>query len=241
MSPTSSILTWSGTRCEPLKRPDDSIMENIKLADATYLAGTLVGELVGVKEVQTLSTSGTVSGGTFTLTYGTDETSALDFDATAAEVRDALNALDSIGDGGVSVTGTLAGDNMAITFEFVGDATLLVADSTSITGGGTIAVGATTAGTAGTPGTYGKYDQDATSGVQYPTHILRYPYVVSSGLYYLGDTASSEWLQNSIYANAWVNGLFSCADLVGLDVSAVSALNARLLQGDIDSGRLWIP
>lgn len=242
MSPTSALLTWSGTRCEPLKRAEDSGMDNVKLSDGTYLAGTLLGELAGVREVQTLNTTGTVSGGTFTLTYGAATTGNIAFDATAATVRDALNALSTIGDGGVTVSGTLAGDNMAITFQTPGNKTNITADSTNITGGGTIGVVQTTAGTAGTPGTYKAYDQDATDGSQNPTgHVLEYPYVVSSGKYYIGDTASSEWLQYSGYAHAWRNGMFDCADLVGLDANAVSAMQARLVQGDLDTGRIVIP
>jgi hypothetical protein len=242
MSPTASILAWSGNRCEPLKRARDSGMDNVKLADGTYLAGTLLGEVLGVKEQQTLNTTGTVSGGTFTLSYGGQTTPALAYDASAATVRDALNALSTIGDGGVVVTGTLAGDNMVVEFQTPGNKTNLTADSTLITGGGTIGVVTTTRAGTSVTSTYKAYDQDATDGSQVPTgHVLEYPYVVSSGKYYIGDTASAEYLQYTTYAHAWRNGIFDCADLVGLDANAVSVLNARLVEGDLDTGRIVIP
>jgi hypothetical protein len=46
------------------------------------------------------------TGGTFTLTVGTDVTTDIDFDATADEIQDALEALASVGVGKVTVTGT---------------------------------------------------------------------------------------------------------------------------------------
>lgn len=242
MSPTSAILTWSGTRCEPLKRAEDSGMDNVKLADGTYLAGTLLAEVLGVTEQQTLDTTGTVSGGTFTLTYGAQTTGPLAYNASAATVRDALNALSTIGDGGVVVTGTLAGDNMVVTFQTPGNKTNITADSTLITGGGTIGVTTTTRVGTSVTSSYKAYDQDATDGSQIPTgHVLEYPYVVSSGKHYIGDTAGAEFSQYSLTAHAWRNGLFDCADLVGLDANAISVLNARLIQGDLDTGRIVIP
>lgn len=50
-----------------------------------------------------------VTGGTFTLTWSGQTTAAIDFDATAAEVDSALEALSNIGSGDVSVAGDPAG------------------------------------------------------------------------------------------------------------------------------------
>ena len=239
--PTTHILAWSGARCEPVKDVEESHIDNVQLSNATYLAGQIIGELVGVKAQETLDTTGTVSGGTFTITVGGQTTAAIAFNADAATVRAALELISTVGVGGIlPITGTLAGDNMLITFTTPGAKTVTV-DSALITGGGSIGITHTTVGTAGTPGTYAAYDIDGLLGAQYPTHILEYGFVVSGGLYYLGDTASSEHLQSYKYAPAWRGGLFDCADLVGFDVNAMTLMNARLIGGDVDTGRVLIP
>lgn len=124
-----------------------------------YASTPWIAASAAVREIQTLSSAGTVSGGTFTLTYGTDETGNLDFDATAEEVANALNALSSVKLlGGVYVAGAIATDDMTITFKRSGNVTALVSDSTNITGGGTVDVAQTTAGVDG--------DQIALNGKQ---------------------------------------------------------------------------
>lgn len=51
------------------------------------------------------------TGGTFTLTIDGETTAAIDFDADAASVQAALEALSTVGSGGVTVTGGLLGQN----------------------------------------------------------------------------------------------------------------------------------
>ena len=82
--------------------------------------------ITGVDEVVTLSTTGTVSGGTFTLTFGGQTTTEIAYNATAATVSAALVALSTIGTGNVTCaagplpstgvtiqfTGTLSGQNV---------------------------------------------------------------------------------------------------------------------------------
>lgn len=60
---------------------------------------------VGVNEVQLLTKSGTISGGTYTLSFRGQTTSAIPYNATAATVQAALEALPAIGPGNVTVTG----------------------------------------------------------------------------------------------------------------------------------------
>lgn len=59
----------------------------------------------GVDEVQQIEILNDVTGGTFTLTFEGQTTSALDFDASAADVDTALDALSNVTDGDVAVTG----------------------------------------------------------------------------------------------------------------------------------------
>ncbi|MBM81981.1 MAG: hypothetical protein CMJ78_15530, partial [Planctomycetaceae bacterium] len=95
--------------------------------------------LVGTNEVQTLALSGNPTGGTFTLTFGGQTTTAIGFDVTDATVQAALEALSSIGVNNVTVAGgTLPGNTLTITF--VGalanmDVAAITSDSTGLTGG----------------------------------------------------------------------------------------------------------
>ena len=96
----------------------------IKKDDKTIRAGT-----VGRNEKQTISVDAT--GGTFTLTFGGQTTSALAFDATGAVVQAALEALSSIGSGNVTVSGSRGGTVSVYAVEFVG--TLASSDQAQIT------------------------------------------------------------------------------------------------------------
>ncbi len=66
-------------------------------------------------EVQTITLSPTPTGGTFTLTYDGQTTSAIAYNASAATVDAALEALSNIGAGDVAVTGS-AGGPWTVTF-----------------------------------------------------------------------------------------------------------------------------
>lgn len=69
----------------------------------------------GTNEVQTI-TLANATGGTFTLTYSGQTTSAIAYNATAATVQAALEALSNIAVGDVAVTGS-AGGPYTVTFQ----------------------------------------------------------------------------------------------------------------------------
>lgn len=60
---------------------------------------------VGTNEVQTITITGTPTGGTFTLAYDGDSTGNIAYNATAAAVRTALAALDGLSEDSIAVTG----------------------------------------------------------------------------------------------------------------------------------------
>ncbi len=68
----------------------------------------------GISAIQQVTVTGTA--GTFRLRFGTDTTTDLAYNATPEEVQAALNALNSIGGNGGSVTVTLAGNVYTVTF-----------------------------------------------------------------------------------------------------------------------------
>lgn len=88
----------------------------------------------GIDEVQMILSTGT--GGTFTITFDSQTTSALDWDATPAEVEAALLALSSIDPGEVDVSGSAG----AWVVKFIGglaatNVGLMTLDISSLTGG----------------------------------------------------------------------------------------------------------
>lgn len=68
-----------------------------------------------VSEVQTVTISGTPTGGTYRLQFGADSTAPIAVDATSAEVQSALVALGAVGPGNVTVSGS-AGGPFTVTF-----------------------------------------------------------------------------------------------------------------------------
>lgn len=96
-----------------------------------------VYEPAGTAEVQTATKSGTISGGTFTLSFGGATTSAIAWDAVAATVQAALEALSTIGTGNITVTGgPIASTPFTITFagNLSGNQAQITADATALTG-----------------------------------------------------------------------------------------------------------
>ncbi|MGS2592131.1 hypothetical protein [Streptomyces hebeiensis] len=103
-------------------------------------------------EVQSVTITGGPTGGTFTLTFSGQTTGAIAYNATAATVQTALEALSNINPGDLAVTGN-AGGPYAVTFggAYLGDNVAQMTATASLTGGTTpgVTVATTTAG--GTP------------------------------------------------------------------------------------------
>ncbi len=118
------------------------------IASGTPSSATLdMGQ--GTNQVDTLSLIGTVTGGTFTISYGNDETDPIDFDASAPELQSALQSLASIGPDNVAVQQTVVNGPWAIVFLGVfgaGPLANLDTDSSGLTGGGSVSSLITTTG-----------------------------------------------------------------------------------------------
>ncbi|WP_039942974.1 hypothetical protein [Streptomyces himastatinicus] len=100
-------------------------------------------------EVQTVTITGGPTGGTFTLTYSGQTTAAIAYNATAAAVQTALEALSNVNPGDMTVTGN-AGGPYTVTFggQYLGDNVAQMTATGSFTGGSSpaVAVATTTAG-----------------------------------------------------------------------------------------------
>ncbi|MFJ3699501.1 hypothetical protein ACIPW9_36155 [Streptomyces sp. NPDC090052] len=99
-------------------------------------------------EVQTVTITGTPTGGTYTLTYSGQTTAGIPYNATAAQVKAALEALSNVDPGDVATGGgAQPGTAVTVTFggQFSGDnVTQMTATGTNLTGGTTPAVTVTT-------------------------------------------------------------------------------------------------
>jgi|SRR6478735_2361465 len=123
-------------------------------------------QAAGTNEVQTVTPSGTISGGTYTLTLGTQVTANIAWNATAAQIQAALENLTSVGTGNVTVTGgPLSSGALVVTFIGVAggiDQPMLTVQTGALTGAAPGAsVAQTTQGAAG-----------ATDGRQTATNIV---------------------------------------------------------------------
>lgn len=128
------------------------------LADARFKHGGGILDFSNVAPVDGQNSAGTITltggptGGTFTLSYGGQTTSAIAFNATADTVEAALEALTSINNGNIQIGGTAG----AWTYEFVEDmrrmaTTAITGNGGSLTGGTSpnVAIASTQTGSAG--------------------------------------------------------------------------------------------
>lgn len=164
-----------------------------------------------VSEIDTLTKSGTYTGGTYTLTVDGATTAAIAWNANNVAILAALNALPNIAPGDVVVSGGGAAgiSTGAVTLTFggkkAGRAMTNSVDATNITGGGSITYAVSTAGV------------EAPTGTENPTgFIWPDPLVLASG----GQTIS----------NVMVAGIVNRNDvpLNGVTQGAVDAALASL-------------
>jgi hypothetical protein len=123
--------------------PDPNIM--------AFLIGGAV--ILTPSEVQRATITGTPTGGTFTLTYSGQTTAAIAYNATAAAVQSALEALSNIAPGDVAVTGGPGpGTPYDVTFggAYAGTDVTSMTAAGSFTGGSTPAIAITTTTPGGT-------------------------------------------------------------------------------------------
>lgn len=107
----------------------------------------------------------------------------------------------------------------------------------------TFAKGTVVGEIAASPGTVGPYASGNVDGTQNPIGVVVYDYITdASGNVSLGTgitAGATEWGQVGKGIAVWTTGLFSCADLVGLDANAASKLG-RLVRGTVTAGEVAI-
>lgn len=144
----------SGALCLSYKAPDtltggvvDAL--TVCMPDPNILKFAIGGDTIdrpAVAEVQTVTITGTPTGGTFTLTYNGQTTAGIAYNAASAAVQAALEALSNIAPGDVTVGGGPGpGTPYTVTFTgAAGNVTQLTASGAALTGGASPAVAVTT-------------------------------------------------------------------------------------------------
>lgn len=231
---------------QPYIYPETARTIAVHLEPGEYQAGQLLAEYSGTaaNEVQTLTASGTVSGGTYSLALTVNgETIALvtnaAYNASVSTLQTAIdNVLDARGLGEKITVGGGAFPGTALTFTFSGrfagrTMPLIAVDASSLTG--TTPGAAVTRTTTGNPGegVFGKYTSGASNGLQNAKGILQqtvsvsFDRVVTMGQPPFGLSAS-----NQVDSPMFVTGYFASDEIIGGIATALTSLQGRIIIGD---------
>jgi len=125
----------------------NGVIEDLQVCtpDGNILKFGIGGDTIdraATQEVQAVTITGTPTGGTFTLTYNGQTTAGIAYNANAAAVQSALEALSNIEPGDVTVTGT--GPYTLTWSAASGNVTQLTANGAALTGGSSPAAGVST-------------------------------------------------------------------------------------------------
>jgi len=115
----------------------DVVLRNTDGAASVFIGGPTITDSDGVDEVQVVTISGAPTGGSFKLTFQGQQTATIAYNAAAATVESALEALSNLAPADVAVAGS-AGGPYTVTFSGVfahTDVGLMTADATGLTGG----------------------------------------------------------------------------------------------------------
>jgi trimeric autotransporter adhesin len=152
--------------------------------------------VVAVNEVQKVAIQGTASGGTFTLTYAGQTTSAIAYNASTSTVAAALEALSNIGSGDVSVTGSAGSWSVAFTGALAGGDRAQMTATSSLTGTAAANVTAATITSSAGPNHWDTADNWLPVGVPTNGDAVRFEIGNVDCLYGLdqtGITLASAW------------------------------------------------
>lgn len=246
----AAIRTYTGQGVCPAIYPENARTDSKRFRPGTYTAGTCVGQittLTAANDVQTITFTGTPTGGTFRLSFNGQVTSAITYSVTdatvAANVLAALEALSNIGEDNVTVSFASSGTVGTITF--VGDLGAsfqpdLVFYTNDLTGGSDPAAtfAHTTPGRA-LGGQWGAYDDSLSNGLNIMKGVLQYDLVVDTFGYH--TVGGGEWGSRELSAPIWIKGHFFTSQLTGIDANGVADCG-RIVEGSTlsDAGTIMV-
>ncbi|MDR3691187.1 MAG: hypothetical protein P4L46_17535 [Fimbriimonas sp.] len=217
-------------------------------ANQHMVKGAVVGLVTSnsASDVQTLTQS-SATGGSFTITFGFGTvytTAPIAYNASAATVQAALQALPNIGASNVTCTGGALG-SAGVVCNFTGALAnqpqpLMAINNAALTGSGAVVtVAHTTQGVAN--GTLEPYVSTNTDGSQTPVGILVLEVSTDAqGNVSFGPLPTGNGFGAVRHvAPIAISGYFNTADLTGLDANAVAKLG-RLIDGTTSSGVLCV-
>lgn len=229
---------YATAKLMPLYCPDEAVELPINLAPSTVFAkGRVLGQVTsGGNEVQTLTVTGTPTGGSVTVTVvnpltGITYTFDVPYNSSAATAQTAARAV--LG-ANVTVTGgALPGATLIFTFN--GDLASLpvmpmTVNAAALTGGTTPAATFARTTTGRTANTYANYVDGNSDGTEVARCILSYDCATDAGGNITMGTVAGASARGETYKDtpAYFMGIFLTTDLLGLDAAAV-----------VDFGRLW--
>lgn len=242
--------TFTQAELTPAMYPEDARRLTIRLAANQVLGrATTLAEVTAdsASEVQTVTPSGTISGGTWFLIVNKAQTAPLAHNANAAAVKAAieaaLTAVYGLSAGTVNVTGgPLTSGAFTITFagECANQPQDLIQLVNNLTGSTpAIAAARTTAGVA--KGTFMAYNDALSDGRQIakgllPINVATDPSGrITGGVLATGGESGATSLTTSMFIKGW----FRTEELIGLDANAVTDLG-RLVRGSVSTGLLQL-
>ncbi len=226
--------TFTNAECKPLYDNPPAACDDVALAaGAQYAAGQLLAAVAGsgtaVNDQQTLTVTGTPTGGSAGIFWNGQFIGNLAYNSTAAQVDTLLETY--FGSGNITTSGgPWPGSAIVVTFagETGGLFQPLMTNTNSFTGG-TTPVLTITHTTLGKPA--GGYWTAYIDGTADPAkRVLKYPCSVDAkGLITWGNTGpASGFVTPNRGAPAYFCGVFKCSDLVGLDANAVIDLGSLI-------------
>ena len=247
--PIAPYDIYTQSELTPAMFPERMLKAALPVAANQHLVkGTIVGLVTSssASDVQTL-TQASATGGTFTITFGFGTvytTAPIAYNATAAAVQAALQALPNIGAGNVTCTGGALG-TAGVVCTFAGalanqpQPIFAINNAGLIGSGAAVSVAHTTVGVAN--GAMEAYASGNTDGSQTPIGILAVEVATDpQGNVSFGPLPTGNGFGAVRHvAPIAISGYFNTADLTGLDSNAVSKLG-RLIDGTTSAGVLCV-
>lgn len=245
MAMDAPVNTFNLKYVDPAMAEDLAVSIDVNIGpNLTIARGTVLGQVTNsANDVQTLTVTGTPTSGSQIVAItnpisGSVVNIAIPYNATSTVLQGLVDGSFGAGNfaagGGawpgaaLTLTGANAFANMPVT--------PITKVSSTLNAGATVAVTHTTQGV--TAGTYAPYASGNSDGTQVGKAIAQYDYVTdSAGNVTFGSQAGGGDLgQTFRAAPVWIKGIFSSADLVGVDSNLMTLSGWLQKEGGITTG-----
>lgn len=241
----SPAFAYPNLQFLPFKEPHRARRVPVNLAPSTvFTRGTLLGQITSAAtDVQTITITGSPTGGTITLTFPNGQTTgAIAYNTSLSAMAAALAPI--FGTPNIAVTGT-AGASYVLTAagNLVGLPLGLLTVTGALTGGTTPAVAVVHTTLGRSAGTFAAYNDSNSNGTETARGILQNDVTTDGGgnVFFGPVAGTSRWGESYPTASMWAGGIFRTVGTTGLDAAAMVDLGAHLESGSIADGVIVIP